>query len=87
MDPNLKIVLEILGGIVAVLGLVVVYAAPAIVDKRGLAAKHRVDPRMVEHLLPEEVDKFRRDGAILNVKLVGVGFAVPALLLIVFILK
>jgi len=87
MDPILKIVLEILGGIVAFVGLIVVYAAPAIVDKRGLAAKHKVDDRMVEHLLPEEVEKYKRDGAILNVKLIGVGIAVPAMLLIVFILK
>ena len=74
-------------GIVAFVGLIVVYAAPAIVEKRGLAAKHKVDDRMIEHLLPEEVDKYKRDGAILNVKLIGVGIAVPALLLIVFILK
>ncbi len=87
MDPILKIVLEALGGVAAFAGLILVYAAAWVVDRRGLAAKHKVDPRMVEHLLPEEVEKYKRDGAVLNVKLVGVGIAVPALLLIVFVIK
>jgi hypothetical protein len=87
MDPTLKLVLEILCGVAALVGLVIVYAAPAIVDKRGLAAKHKVDPRILEHLPPEQLDRYRRDGAILNVKLVGVGIAVPTLLAIVLILR
>ena len=87
MDPILKIVLEVLGGIIAFIGLLIVYMAPRIVDKRGLAEKHKVDPRMLEHLPPDQLDRYKRDGAILNVKLVGIAFAVPAMLLIVFILK
>jgi hypothetical protein len=87
MDGILKILMIVLGVILTLFGLVVVYAAPVIVDKRGLAANRKVDPKILEHLPPEEVDRYRRDGAILDLKIKGVAFAVPGMLLIVIALR
>lgn len=87
MDPTLKLVLTILFGVVALAGLLVVLLAPVVVDKRGLAAKKKVDPRIAESLPEEQIAKYRRDSAILDVKLVGVALAVPSLFLIVYVLR
>ncbi len=87
MDPTLKLVLTILLGIVAAAGLLVVFAAPMIVDRRKLADRKKVDPSIVEHMTEEQVEKYRRDAAILDVKLIGVALAVPALFLVVFVFR
>jgi hypothetical protein len=82
MDPTVELIMRILGFILAGIGLVIVYAAPKIVDRRGLAAKKEVDPRVLEHLPAENLEKYKRDAAILDVKLRGLIFAAPGFVLI-----
>lgn len=82
MNETLQIILRILGLAVTAAGMVVVYLAPRIVDKRGLAAKKTLDPKLVEHMTPEEQDKMRRDSAIVDIKLRGALLAAPGLILI-----
>ena len=87
MDGVLKTVLLVIGAIAALAGLVIVYAAPSVVDRKGLAAKRKVDPSLFEHLPPEEIEKYRRNGAILDLKIKGVALAIPGMLLIVFTIR
>ena len=75
-------ILRILGLLVAAAGMAVVYAAPVIVDKRGLAELKKVDPKLMEHYTPEEQAKYKRDSAILDVKLRGLLLAAPGFILI-----
>lgn len=82
MNETLQIILRILGIALAVAGLAVVYAAPRIVDKRGLVGRRPVKPEYLEHMTPEEQDKFRRDSAILDVKLRALLLAAPGFILI-----
>ncbi len=86
MNPTLELLLRILGLVIAARGLVVVYMAPRIVDKKGLAARKKLPPDMDEMMTPEEKDKYRRDSAILDIKLRGLLLAAPgfALILIAF---
>jgi len=86
MNPTLEWILRVLGLTIAAAGIVVVYLAPMIVDKKGLATKKVVDPRYLEHLTPEEQEKYRRDSAIVDIKLRGLLIAAPgfALILIAF---
>jgi hypothetical protein len=82
MNATLEWILRILGLLFAGAGLAVVYAAPRIVDKRGLAERKTVDPRLVDHYSPEEQAKFKRDSAILDIKLRGLLLAAPGFVLI-----
>jgi hypothetical protein len=82
MNETLQLILRILGLATAAAGMLVVYLAPRIVDKRGLAGKKTLDPTLVEHMTPEEKDKLRRDSAIVDVKLRGALIAAPGLVLI-----
>ncbi|NLO37400.1 MAG: hypothetical protein GX112_13765 [Clostridiaceae bacterium] len=86
MNPTLELLLRILGLVIAAGGLVVVYMAPRIVDQKGLAARKKLPPDMDEMMTPEEKDKYRRDSAILDIKLRGLLLAAPgfALILIAF---
>ena len=85
MDPVLRLILTIIGFILAGIGLVIVYAAPTIVDRKGLAEKTTIDPKMIEHMPPETHDKYRRDKAILDVKLKGLLFGAPGFILILIV--
>ncbi len=82
MNPTLELILRILGILLAIAGLVVVYGAPRMVDKKGLAEKKQVDPKYLEHLSPEEQEKYKRQAAILDVKLKGLVLAAPGFILI-----
>lgn len=87
MDPVLRLILTIIGFVLAGFGLAIVYAAPRIVDKKGLADKKVIDPKMIEHMPPETHEKYRRDMAILDVKLRGLLFAAPGFVLIMIVLS
>lgn len=87
MDPVLRLVLTIIGFILAGIGLVIVYAAPKIVDKKGLADKKVIDPKTLEHLPPEMHEKYRRDSAVLDVKLRGLLVAAPGFVLIMIVFR
>ena len=82
MNPTLELILRILGLAIAAAGIVVVYLAPKIVDRKGLAARKTVDPKLIEHLSPEEQTKYVRNAAIVDVKLRGLLIAAPGLILI-----
>jgi hypothetical protein len=82
MGGTLGLVLKILGFAIAAAGMMVVYLAARIVDRRGLAAKKQIDPTLVEHLTPEEQEKARRNSAITDIKLVGALIALPGMILI-----
>lgn len=82
MDPTLQLILRILGLVLAAAGMVVVFLAPRYVDRKGLADKKQLDPKLLEHLQPEEHQKYRRDAAILDIKLRGMILAAPGLILI-----
>ena len=82
MNVTVELILRILGFLLAACGLVVVYAAPRIVDKRGLAARKEIPPDMQEMMTAEEKDKYRRDSAILDVKLRGLLLSAPGFVLI-----
>ncbi|MDD2442541.1 MAG: hypothetical protein PHG76_10525 [Eubacteriales bacterium] len=82
MNPTLELILRILGLVIAAGGLVVVYMAPRIVDKKGLAAQKTLPPDLDEMMTPEEKDKYRRDSAILDIKLRGLLLAAPGFVLI-----
>jgi hypothetical protein len=87
MNPILEIVLMIIGGLFIVAGLLVVYMAPKIVDKKGLAAKKKMDPRWVENLPPEEQEKVRRNSAILDVKLIGLLISAPGFIIVLILFR
>jgi hypothetical protein len=74
-------ILRILGLLIAAAGLIVVYGAPSIVDRKGLAAKKKFDPKYEENLPPEELEKHHRNAAILDVKLYGLLISAPGFIL------
>lgn len=82
MSETLELILRILGLIIATAGMIVVYAAPKIVAKKGLAEKKQIPPEHLEKMSEEEQKKFRLDSAILDVKLKGLMLAAPGLVLI-----
>jgi hypothetical protein len=81
MNETLELILRIVGLLVAAAGLVVVYLAPRIVDRRDLAARKQIPPELAE-MTEEEQAKYRRDSAILDVKLRGLLLAAPGFVLI-----
>ena len=82
MNETMELALRILGLLLAAAGLIVVYLAPKIVEKKGLAAMKKVDPKIADNLTEEELEKYRKDGAILDVKLKGLLLAAPGFVLI-----
>lgn len=87
MNETLEIVLKILGAVIGLAGLVVVYGAPKIVDAKKLDEKKQVDPERVANLDEEQVKKFRRDTAILDVKIKGLLIAVPGFIILLIMYK
>ena len=86
MNPTLQLILRILGLTISGIGIIIVYLAPKIVDHYGLAEKKQLDPRLLEALDSQQQTKYRRDAAILDVKLRGLLVASPgfALILVAF---
>jgi hypothetical protein len=82
MNETVELILRILGLLIALAGLAVVYAAPRIVDKRDLASRKKIPPDMENMMTPEEKEKYKRDMAILDVKLRGLILASPGFVLI-----
>ena len=82
MNETVELILRILGLLIALAGLAVVYAAPRIVDKRDLASRKKIPPDMENMMTPEEKEKYKRDMAILDVKLRGLILASPVFVLI-----
>jgi len=82
MNPTLELVLRIIGVLIAAAGIAVVWLAPRIAEKRGLIDRKKIDPKLVEHMQPEEQEKYRREAAILDVKLYGLLIGTPGFVLI-----
>lgn len=82
MNETMVLVLRILGITLAAAGLILVWLSPHIVDKYGLTARKQIDPRLTGHMSAEEIEKFRRESAVLDVKLRSLLVALPGLILI-----
>lgn len=87
MGDIAEITLKIIGAILGLLGLIIVYAAPKIVEKKKLDEKREVDSNRIEGLSEEEVLKFKKDSAILDVKIKGLMVALPGFLIILIMFK
>lgn len=77
--------LRVIGFGLAIAGMLVVYLAPRIVKKKNLAEKKKIDARIEENLTDEEKERYRRDGAILDVKLKGLLIALPGFAIILYL--
>lgn len=82
-----EIVLQVLGLLILAVGIFVVYAAPRIVEKRRLDEKKVVDPERTADLSEEDLKKFKREAAILDLKIKGVLIALPGALMILILYK
>lgn len=87
MNTTMEIILKIVGAILAVAGLVVIYGAPKIVDVRKLDEKKKVDPERIALLDEEQVKKFKRETAILDVKIKGLLIAIPGFLVLLILFR
>ena len=87
MHPTMLLVLRILALAISAVGIAIVFMAPSIVDKRGLADRKPLDPGVVQHLPPEEQDNLRRSAAILDVKLRGLLIGTPGFILILIVFR
>ena len=85
MNPVLRIILLVIGFGIALVGLFIVYRAQRIVEKKGLAEKKIVDPKIADNLSPEQLEKYRRDMAVLDVKLKGLMISAPGFIIILFL--
>lgn len=82
-----EIVLQVLGLLILAVGIFVVYTAPRIVEKRRLDEKKVVDPERTADLSEEDLKKFKREAAILDLKIKGVLIALPGALMILILYK
>ncbi len=87
MNETVEIVLKVVGGIIAIAGLVVVYGASKIVDMKKLDEKKKMDPQRTAMMDEEQIKKFKRDTAILDVKIKGILIALPGFVLLLVLFK
>lgn len=87
MDYIFEIILKIVGGILALAGLIIVYAAPNIVKNKKLDEKKVIDPERVANLDEEQLKKFKFDSTVLDVKLKGLIFAIPGFIILLFMFR
>ena len=87
MGIVLEIILKVIGGLLAVAGLVIIYAAAKIVEVRKLDEKKQIDPERVANLDEEAIKKYKRDSAILDVKIRGVLIALPGFIIILIMFR
>ncbi len=87
MNEVLEIILKIAGGVIALAGLAVVYGAGKIVTARKLDEKKTVDPERTAMMDEEQVKKFRRDTAILDVKLKGILLGLPGFIILLVMFR
>ena len=87
MGQTLQTILQAAGVLILILGIAVVYAAPKIVDKRKLDERQAPDPERIAGLNEEGIRKFKRDAAILDMKIKGVLIALPGAILILVLYK
>lgn len=82
MGETLTLVLRIAGLLIAAAGIVIIFSARRIVNKRGLAEKRPEDPNLPDSISMEDRAKLRYDGALLDIKLRGLLVAAPGFILI-----
>ena len=83
----LEIILYVVAGISLLSGMGIVFFAPHLVKKYKLDEKKVIDPERVEGLDEDGVAKFKRDTAILDVKLKGILLALPGVIIILAMCK
>lgn len=79
----MDIFLKILGGVLAIAGAAVVFAAKPIVKSMGLSEKQKVNLETDE----ETLDKLKFQKALAKVKAVGGIVFLPGMLIILFVFK
>lgn len=87
MNEILDIILKVVGALFAVAGLIVVYGAGKIVEAKKLDEKKKVDPERTAMLDEEQIKKFRREQAILDVKIAGILIALPGFILLLILFR
>ncbi|MFA7205500.1 MAG: hypothetical protein WC102_04135 [Saccharofermentanales bacterium] len=87
MPPVAETILLIISGVLVIAGVAIVYAAPRIVDKKKLDEAKVVDPERIEGLNEEGVKKFKRESAILDIKVKGVLIALPGAIIILILCR
>lgn len=75
-------ILYIIAGISLLGGMGIVFFAPKITEKYNLADKKVPKPEMIEGMDSEEIQKYKKDGAILDLKLKGLLIAMPGVIII-----
>ena len=75
--------LKILGGLLAIGGAVIVFAAKPIVKARGMAEKQKVNLETDE----ETLDRLKFQKAIAKVKVIGGIIFLPGMLIILFVFR
>lgn len=87
MPPVLETILLVISGILVIAGVAVVYAAPRIVEKKKLDEAKSVDPERIAGLNEEGIRKFKRESAILDVKVKGVLIALPGAVIVLILCR
>ena len=87
MPMEVFMILKGLAIAVFAFGALVIFTAPVIVERFNLAEKRAVDEEMKETMTDEELDKYRRYQAILDIKVKGVMFAIPGAIFILVLFR
>lgn len=87
MGEEFELILKIIGLLFVAAGVVVIFLAPRIVDRKGLADKKKEDPRLTAMMDEEQKTKFKRDAAIVDVKLKGLLLASPGFVIVLILFR
>ncbi len=87
MPDLLRIILTVFSAVSILSGMLLVFAAPLLVKKKKLDEKKVVDPERIEGLDEEAIRKFKRDSAILDLKVKGVLIALPGAIIILVLFR
>ncbi|NLW12480.1 MAG: hypothetical protein GX028_10765 [Clostridiaceae bacterium] len=87
MGEGLILALKIVGLLFVAAGVIVIFLAPRIVDRNGLAEKKQDDPRLTAMMDDEQKAKFKRDAAIVDIKLKGLLLASPGFIIVLVLFR
>lgn len=87
MVEEVNLALKIFGLLIVAAGVVVIFLAPKIVDRKGLAENKKDDPRLTAMMDEEQKAKFKRDAAIVDIKLKGLLLASPGFVIVLIMFR
>lgn len=87
MPPAVETIITVISGILVVAGVLIVYLAPKIVEKKKLDETRKVDPERIAGLNEEGVKKFRKESAVLDIKVKGILIALPGAIAIMILFR